>query len=564
MNSKKLNIFAFVMVFILCGISIFLGITARQNKGLSSYELAIKNGIISSSMTELEYLESLQGKNGSNVSVEDIYKEYLKVNNLTEKDLSYKQFITTYFPDKIMSESETVGKIENATQTALRSTVDICYSYYMDTETIYVNEGKTSTGESIYLIDETKTGLAEANAAAGSGVIYQMNDTTAYIITNYHVVYIDNYTNNNSYRVYANETTGSYFTATYDESLIETYQTKSALFSGIKKSSITKAPIETHFLNSYGIYVYGYQSEQYEIQATFVGGSADNDIAVLKVEKNGGANNALLFNGTYKVADIESSDSLREGQTVIAVGNPLLPSGIEDKNYSAKEFADAAKKAYVESLVLTSTSGEISNISENCIFESIIESGLANKMRLMRVSAAINSGNSGGGLYNTEGKLVGIVNGKIANEKYDNVGYVIPNEVAIRLADQIIAQCNGTKTRVQVISSDSLGFETENGKSNSYYDADSLGFITTYSVVTKNVTGSLSLAGIKNGDIIKSITVNGKTYSINNFYNVDDILLMAKPNSGSITLNISRYETGSFNSYSKTISYNQSNFREVI
>lgn len=570
MNSKKLNIFAFIMVFLMFGFSIFIGLSSRGKDGMSSYELAKQNGLISSSMTELEYLESLQGKNGSNVSIEDIYNEYLNAKNLSKEDLSYEQFIISYFPDKLISDGERLEKQEYATQTALRSTVDICYSYYMTTETIYVTENTLSaTDEEVYVIDSSKTNLAQASAAAGSGVIYQMSEDTAYIITNYHVLYIDDYSNDDNYRVYANETTGSFFTANYDSSLVKTTTVSSfpssKTASYIKKSDLTNAPIETHFLDTYGVYVYGFQSEQYEISAKFVGGSADNDIAVLKVEKNANPNNALLFSGYYKEAELEDTGNLREGQTVIAIGNPLLPNGIKNDNYTAQKYAEVAKQAYVDALCLTATSGDISSLSEYCMFQSLLDSESYTNMRLMRVSAAINSGNSGGGLYNIDGKLVGIVNGKIANEKYDNVGYVIPLNVATRIADQIINQCDRSiQTRIMAINSENLDFTTENGKSNSYYDGDELVFVLSHSVVAKNVTGLASSSGLKNDDIIKSIKIGEKTYEVNNSYDINDILLSCSYGTGTITFNLSRYVDGQFTDIVATLNYNQTHFKQVI
>lgn len=553
MNSKKFNIFAFILVLVMCAVSVYFGVFSSKNQdGLSSYELAIKNGVISEKMTELEYLESLYGKNGSNVTLEDVYNAYLEAKNLTPSEFSYTEFILSYYPDKIVSDSDAVSMVQNATSTALRSTVDICYSYYMDSPIIYVSE---SAG--MYAIDQSKKNqYAAIGVSAGSGVIYQMNDTTAYIITNYHVVYCENYSSDTNYHVYYNETTNEYFTATEGRTMAGNY---------ILPASLTLAPLETHFLKSYGIYVYGFQSEEYEISATFVGGSADNDIAVLKVEKNASPNNKLLFNGNYKEADINIDSEISVGQTIVAVGNPLLADTSNiDSSLGVSEYVANAKRAYIDALCLTSTSGEVSNVSETAVFESIIDPGSPVNMRLIRVSAAINSGNSGGGLYDTSGRLVGIVNGKIASEDYDNVGYAISLTVACGVADQVIAQCNGTSTTtIKAVTTNSLGFSVESYPSEAEYDSNSLSWKVKNNVVIENVTGRALIAGLKNGDIISSIKVGEKVYKVNFEYDVADILLMAKTTDTKIEFNIERVENYNFNSYTISLSLTSSCFENI-
>ena len=196
MDSKKVNIFAFVMVIVMCAFSIFIGLSNQGSDGLngkngmSAYELAIKNKIISSDMSEVEYLNSLYGKDGSSVTLEDVYKAYLKEKKLTSEDLSYTDFILSYYPDKIQSESETLSLVHNTTQNALRSTVDICYSFYMETPIIFGYYNDADKNE--FRLTESSTSYVSIGVSAGSGVIYSYDDTdgdgeddTAYIVTNY-------------------------------------------------------------------------------------------------------------------------------------------------------------------------------------------------------------------------------------------------------------------------------------------------------------------------------------------------------------------------------------------
>lgn len=580
MESKKVNIFAFVMIIFMCAFSIFIGVsnsgkdgTNGQN-GMSAYELAIKNGVISSDMSEYEYLKSLQGKDGSSVTLEDVYKAYLKETGKTSEELTYTEFILTYYPDKIVSDTESVSRVENTTQNALRSTVDICYSFCMDSTIVY---GYYSDNN--FILDKSNTNkYVSIGVSAGSGVIYSYEDTdgdgtndVAYIVTNYHVVYCSNYSNDDKYRVFYDSSSETYFTGTYDESKVKT--TRQSSFFGtqtyyyLPSSDIETAPIYTHFLDTYGVYLYGYQTGAYEISAKFVGGSAENDIAVLKIERNDiNSNNELIFSENYKAVDLGDSSSLSEGKAIVAVGNPLLADTSKvNSSASASEYVASAKKAYVDALCLTSTSGEISNLSEDCVFSSLIGTGTTT-MRLIRVSSAINAGNSGGGLYSTDGRLVGIVNGKVESESYDNIGYAIPINVASRIADQIISQCGGgTNTRIKVVSSSSLGLDTSNKDSSSHYDPDSLKWVIDNNVTVDGISANLETAGLKINDCIESITINGVTYKVSNNYDINDILLLVKQSDSSVTLNVSRLNESNNKVFEDVvISLQSANFAELV
>ena len=68
-------------------------------------------------------------------------------------------------------------------------------------------------------------------------------------------------------------------------------------------------------------------------------------------------------------------------------------------------------------------------------------------LRVMRTDAAVNSGNSGGGLFDDSGRLIGIVNAKSSNTSDDNIGYAIPSNVATAIADNAIYYSDGTIKR---------------------------------------------------------------------------------------------------------------------
>lgn len=601
MNSKKFVFFAFFMVAVMCVFSIYMSVTSKGENGingkngLSSYELAMKNGVISRDMTEVQYLQSLYGKDGSSVTLETIYEAYLKESGKTKEEFTYTEFILSYYPEKIVSDSESVSMVENATQQALRTTVDICYSFSMDTPIIY---GQYN-GNNFIINSNYENTYVSVGVSAGSGVIYDYEDTdddgefdTAYIVTNYHVVYCDNYSNNNDYYIYYDAQNDAYFSGTYDESKVKTARASGGFFyqsytyKYLESSDIDLAPIYTHFLEDYGVYLYGHQSKEYRISASFVGGSADNDIAVLKVTKNStNSNNNLIFSDSYTAVTLGDSSKLNEGQSIVAVGNPLLADTSNVDSSSVSSYVESAENAYIDALCLTSTSGEISNLSEQCVFTSIIDSTKTNTMRLIRVSSAINAGNSGGGLYSTDGKLVGIVNGKIESSNYDNIGYAIPIDRVKNIVKQIILQCDDediTTTRIKALTEKSIGLSVKNGNSNSKYDANSLTWELSYDIEVEMVSGICAAAGIQVGDIINYYVVDGQDYDTNqdnevtNYlvvgdekydlaidYNLGESLLAVNLNAKTLTFNITRVNSSIDENFDITINLNNSNFVEI-
>ena len=130
--------------------------------------------------------------------------------------------------------------------------------------------------------------------------------------------------------------------------------------------------------------------------ATIVGSDATSDIAVLKIEATG-----------LTPAVIGDSDSLAVGEEVIAVGNPLGTLGG------------------------TVTNGIISALNRQVTVENT-------EMTLIQTNAAVSPGNSGGGLFNANGELIGIVNAKSDSTDAEGLGFAIPINTAVQVAQQLI------------------------------------------------------------------------------------------------------------------------------
>ena len=134
-----------------------------------------------------------------------------------------------------------------------------------------------------------------------------------------------------------------------------------------------------------------------EYKASLVGSDASSDVAVIKIEPE----------VELTVAVLGDSSKLMVGETALAIGNPL------------------------GSLGGTVTSGIISALDRELEIDG-------ESMRLLQTNAAVNPGNSGGGLFNMAGQLIGIVNAKSSGEDVEGLGFAIPVNTAQEIAAQLI------------------------------------------------------------------------------------------------------------------------------
>ena len=143
------------------------------------------------------------------------------------------------------------------------------------------------------------------------------------------------------------------------------------------------------------LYVYLYNDET-AYEATIVGKDEETDLAVIKIEKNG-----LI------PAELGNSASVKIGEFAMAIGNPLgMQSSV--------------------------TSGIISAVNR------IVTSEDGTTYNLIQTDAAINSGNSGGALVNSEGKVIGINTLKLSGSGIEGMGFAIPINDTIDIYNQLI------------------------------------------------------------------------------------------------------------------------------
>ena len=193
--------------------------------------------------------------------------------------------------------------------------------------------------------------------------------------------------------------------------------------------------------------------------ATLVGEDTTSDIAVIKIDANG-----------LTPATVGDSDSLKVGQNVMAVGNPLGELGG------------------------TVTGGMISALNRSVTIQG---TNSTNTMSLIQMDASVSPGNSGGGLFNMNGELIGIVNAKSSSSDAEGLGFAIPINDAIKVAEELLQ--NGYVTGRPYLGISYLAVTDAQ-------TAQQLG-VNSYGVYIMEVVkgGPAEQAGLKAGDRIVSI-----------------------------------------------------------
>ena len=137
-------------------------------------------------------------------------------------------------------------------------------------------------------------------------------------------------------------------------------------------------------------------NDETEYKATVVGSDAKTDLAVLKIDKD-----------NLTAAEIGDSDSVLVGEWCMAIGNPLgMESSVSAGLVSAlnREVKDEDGKTY----------------------------------KVIQTDAAINSGNSGGALVNSQGQVIGINTIKVSGAGIEGLGFAIPINSTVSVTNDLI------------------------------------------------------------------------------------------------------------------------------
>lgn len=317
--------------------------------------------------------------------------------------------------------------------------------------------------------------ISDIAVSTGAAVIYAMNESDdgyTYFVTDYHVVY--------NHEADSSKNGGSKIARTVHAYL---YGSEGAP-SAVDEDGDGRADADE---NGYTIYDYGDDA----IALEYVGGTITYDIAVLRAKTsevhavNDGARAVSLADG-YLV-----------GETAIAIGNP-------------------------EGSGLSVTQGIISTDSE---YITLQIDDTVRSYRSVRIDTALYSGNSGGGLFNKNGELIGITNA--GNKTDQNINYAVPLEIVCATADAIIRSANDGSADTGGVYRLTLGVTVAGQHSKYVYDAESgCGYITEEVIATAVSEGSLAeRLGLIQGDRLECISVNGAAYTIDRTFRPDDILI---------------------------------------
>ena len=193
--------------------------------------------------------------------------------------------------------------------------------------------------------------------------------------------------------------------------------------------------------------------------AVLVGGEEANDIAVLKIDATG-----------LTPVVVGSSDDMRVGEQVVAIGNPL------------------------GELTFSLSAGYVAALDRNITMSD------GNAINVMQINVSINSGNSGGPLFNLYGECIGITNAKYSNNgsssaSIEGIGFAIPINDVLDMVTDIIE--NG-----YVTGKPSVGVLMNNVSSEATYRYG----IPQGAYIEAVLEGSCAeKAGIKTGDIITQV-----------------------------------------------------------
>ncbi len=357
--------------------------------------------------------------------------------------------------------------------------------------------------------------------AYGSGVIMDIDKTSgdAYILTCCHVVYDDtaltSVSNNVYVYLYGQDVQDVNYTIDYETT---TYST-----------------------TSYTYYKYTVSDDdQYRMEATVVAASQLYDLALLKISgsdiiKNSNATAAKF--ATKDDSENEYEDEVTIGESVYAIGNNLgegssVTAGSVSRDSTTVSYSVDSNAVYTG----TSTSG-------NSVY-------VYNTHRVIKTSAAVNYGCGGGGLYNKDGELIGIICDKSAESGTDNIGYAIPAGQVRRVYNLMMANASSsgissTGLTMGFFKGVSFAF---NGTNRSYrlFSVSDPGYETTYSAayleylddsketfkisVKETVSANSTSYGLQSGDIITHLTImNGnetvEDLDITRAFLLDDALL---------------------------------------
>ncbi|MCD8205626.1 MAG: S1C family serine protease [Clostridia bacterium] len=235
------------------------------------------------------------------------------------------------------------------------------------------------------------------------------------------------------------------------------------------------------------------------IETEIVAGVPSYDLALLRV-----TGSEDIKNSSAVAADFVESDYTTVGERVYAIGNP------GGYGMSVSEGIVSKDSEYI---------GIYFDSGEN----------LALYYRVLRTDAALNSGNSGGGLFNADGKIVGLVNSKAGDDDYEGISYALPAGTVRRVVKSMIDAAEESSGMTEGISKLVLDVEIDADFVSSYIDDDGAAR-RKEAVYVKGVVQSgigKSRFGFKEGDLIEHLTITSQSGEVREDLDIDRLYLIS-------------------------------------
>ena len=299
----------------------------------------------------------------------------------------------------------------------------------------------------------------------GSGVIYRIDEDYSYILTNYHVVY-------DADDVSADKITDKIYAYMYGSEY---------------------APARDSATGEYTV------TDNYALTCEFVGGSPECDVAIVKVDT------ATLTAKYPHAKAVKVNESYQVGQQVYAFGDP---------------------GGYGLSVTKGIVSVELETIS--------LDVAGTRNFYVLRTDADMTHGNSGGGLFNADGEFIALCNS--GSESIESINYAVPAKAVAPCADGVIyynkqdESYHGTyRMYMNVIL-------TESNCRYVYDEKTKTGKVKTDVSVYKGEADEVNpaegtpayLMGLKSGDVITAISINGIKYEIDRMFDISNVLMRVR------------------------------------
>ncbi len=202
-----------------------------------------------------------------------------------------------------------------------------------------------------------------------------------------------------------------------------------------------------------------------QVEAEIKGTDTSTDLAVISVKINNISSDTME---KIKVATLGSSDDIKVGQSVVAIGNAL---------------------GYGQSV----TTGVISAVDREVTVEDET-TGASITNDLIQTDAAINPGNSGGALLNMNGEVIGINSVKYSDTQVEGMGYAIPISAAEPIVNNLITR--------EVVDEENSAYLGVSGQDVNSELSDSFGMPEGLYITMVAENSAAEQAGIRKGDVL--------------------------------------------------------------